>query len=132
MSEDWGVGFMKGMRSLPKHDFTSQEEKQALAARARFEQPFLDALKIRLAENDLLDLKGWLVFFDFFSDGTTKTANVWVYTYWGSEQRYNVYTIPLKLFLDRSQLPSIVEESAQEVTALLLKKAAARYRQSAD
>ncbi|MGR3295485.1 MAG: hypothetical protein ACUZ8A_04600, partial [Candidatus Bathyanammoxibius sp.] len=72
------------------------------------------------------------VFFDFFSDGTTKTANVWVYTYWGAEQRYNVFSVPLESFLDSSQQQGIIDESTQEVTSLLQRKAAFRYRQTVD
>ncbi len=132
MSESWGVGFMQGVRAVPKHDFTSGEKKQAIEAKVRFEKPFNAELKKKLAENELSGLKGWLIFFDFFSDGTTKTANVWIYTYWGKEQRYNVYSVPLESFLDKAQLPAIVEDSTQEVTSFLLRKAASRYRQTVD
>ena len=132
MSEDWGVGFVRGVRSLPTREFTAGEKKEAMAAKERFEKPFTEELRRQLAENDLLGLKGWLVFFDFFSDGTIKTANVWVYTYWGSEQRYNVYSTPIESFMDEAQLPTIVEESTQEVTSLLLEKAAFMYQQSVD
>ncbi len=132
MSTDWGVGFMQGVRTLPQHDFTSEEKERAIAAKKRFERPFIAELKRKLEENDLANLKGWLVLFDFFSDGTTKTANVWVYTYWGAEQRYNVYSIPLGSFQDNSQLQTIVDESTQEVASLLQRKAAFRYQQTVD
>ncbi len=131
-TEDWGVGFTRGMRSLPRRDFTSDEKEKALEAKARFEKPFKAELERKLAENELLDIKGWLVFFKFFSDGTTKTANVWVYTYWGGEERHNVYSVPLNSFIDKEKLPSIVEEATQEVTNFLLRKVANRYKQVVD
>lgn len=132
MSKDWGVGFMQGVRDVPQHDFTPQEKEAALAAKARFEKPFQEELTKKLAENDLSGLKGWLVVFDFFSDGNLKTANVWVYTYWGQEQRYKVFSIPLKSFLDEARLPVIAEEAAQEAASLLLQKAAVQQKQTVD
>lgn len=132
MSKDWGVGFMQGVRDVPQHDFTPQEKKEALKAKTRFEKPFRAELEKKLAENELSDLKGWMVVFDFFSDGALKTANVWVYTYWGQEQRYKVYSIPLKSFMDETQLQDIVEESSKEVASLLIQKAAVEYRQAVD
>lgn len=131
-TEDWGVGFMRGMRALPKRDFTSGEREVALAAKARFEKSFRAELNRKLQENELADLKGWLVLFRFFSDGTTKTANVWVYTYWGDEERHKVYSVPLKSFLDETQLPTIVEDASREVTIFLLRKAAGRFKQVVD
>ncbi|MHC4198141.1 MAG: hypothetical protein ACYSRP_09600 [Planctomycetota bacterium] len=132
MSTDWGVGFMQGVRTVPQHDFTLEEKERAIAAKKRFERPFTAELKRKLEENELADLKGWLVFFDFFSDGTIKTANVWLYTYWGPEQRYNVYSVPMESFLDNSQLQAIVDESTQEVASMLQRKAAFRYQQTVD
>ncbi|MFQ5957725.1 MAG: hypothetical protein ACE5KK_08130 [Candidatus Brocadiales bacterium] len=131
-TEDWGVGFTRGMRSLPRRDFTSSEKEEALEAKARFEKPFKAELNRKLEENELSDLKGWLVLFRFFSDGTTKTANIWVYTYWGDEERHKVYSVPLKSFLDKSQLSTMVEGASQEVTSFLLQKAAGRYKQMVD
>ncbi|MEE9558573.1 MAG: hypothetical protein V3V94_03720 [Candidatus Brocadiales bacterium] len=132
MSTDWGVGFMQGVRTVPQHDFTPEQKEKAIAAKERFRKPFIAELKNKLEENDLGNLKGWLVFFDFFSDGTIKTANVWVYTYWGAEQRYNVFSVPLESFLDSSQQQGIIDESTQEVTSLLQRKAAFRYQQTVD
>lgn len=132
MSKDWGVGFMQGVRDVPMHDFTPQEKEAALEAKAQFEKPFQAELEKKLAENDLSNLKDWLVVFSFFSDGNLKTANVWVYTYWGQEQRYRVYSVPLKSFMDKTQLPTIAEASAQEVASLLLRKAAAEQQKTVD
>lgn len=123
---------MKGMRSLPQRDFTSDEREEAIEAKVRFEKPFRAELNRKLEENELSDLKGWLVFFRFFSDGTTKTANIWVYTYWGDEERHKVYSVPLKTFIDKAQLPTMVEEASLEVTSFLLRKAASRYKRVVD
>lgn len=120
------------MRSLPRRDFTAEERDEALEAQSRFSTAFKAELARKLEENELVDLKGWLVHFRFFSDGTTKTANIWVYTYWGDEERHKIYSIPLKSFLDKAQLPTIVEDASREVTTFLLRKAAERYKQMVD
>lgn len=132
MSESMTVGFVKGMRAVPQYDFSAEEKARVEEAKERFEKLFNESIRKKLEEYELSDLKGWMVLLRFYSDGTTKTASLYLYTYWGEEERHEIYAVPLGYFLDKDRLPEVAERATQEVASYLLQKGASRFRQMAD
>ena len=123
MSEQMTVGFVKGMRTVPEYDFSPKEKEDVLKVKNKFEILFEQEIKKKLEMRGLEDLKGWMVLLRFHSDGFTRTASLSLYTYWGHEERHDVYAIPLERFLDESQTVELVDRAIEEVTDHLFKKA---------
>ncbi|MFN3466190.1 MAG: hypothetical protein ACK4WF_00625 [Candidatus Brocadiales bacterium] len=123
MSEQMTVGFVKGMRTVPEYDFSPEEKEDVQKVKNKFETLFEQEIKRKLAMKGLEDLKGWMVLLRFHSDGFTRTASLSLYTYWGHEERHDVYAIPLERFLDESQTVELVDRATEEVTDHLFKKA---------
>ncbi len=122
------VGFVKGMRSVPEYDFTSEEKAQVLKVKEKFETLFGQEMERKLEERGLRDLKGWMVLLRFHSDGFIKTASLSLYTYWGQEERHDVYSVPIEHFMDESQTVELVNRATEEVTNYLSQKAGPTYR----
>jgi hypothetical protein len=128
MSEQMTAGFVKGMRAIPESDFTPQEKGGVQKVKDKFEILFEQELKKKLEGKGLEDLRGWMALLRFYSDGFTKTAAVSLYTYWGEEERKDVYAIPLERFLDESQTVELVDKATEEVTDYLSQKATPAYK----
>jgi hypothetical protein len=128
MSEQMTAGFVKGIRAVPEQDFAPEEREGVLRAKHRFEPLFGQELKKRLEEKGLEGLKGWMVLLRFYSDGFTKTASLSLYTYWGEEERHEVYDVPLARFLDESQTVELVYGATEAVTSHLSDRANFKYK----
>ncbi|HHT9155792.1 MAG TPA: hypothetical protein ACFYD5_08265 [Candidatus Tripitaka sp. YC43] len=132
MSEQMSVGFVKGMRAVPASDFTPGEKERVLKVKSRFETLFEQGIKKKLEQRGLEGLKGWMVLLRFQSDGFTKTASLSLYTYWGQEERHDVYAVPLERFLDESQTVELADKATEEVMDYLSQKAGSRQTLLAD
>lgn len=132
MSEQMTVGFVKGMRTVPESDFTPGEKERVVKVKNRFETLFEQGIKKKLEQRGLEGLKGWMVVLKFHSDGFTKTASLSLYTYWGQEERRDIYAVPLERFLDESQTVELADKATEEVMDYLSQKAGPRQTLLAD
>ncbi len=128
MSEQMTYGFVKGLRAVPQYDFTPEEKEKVLKVKDQFGTLFEQEMKKKLEEKGLDNQKGWMVLLRFHSDGFTKTASFELYTYWGQEERQDIYAVPLESFLDASQSKEIAEKVSEQVTDHLSEKAEHKYK----